>query len=154
MVSKFCSLCLTLIWSCMADIYLQVDEDMAVGVEAFSRIASAVPIIANVVISENLFKVLTKSTGGRLQFSVYDKYLSGLDRLFHVHIVCNYFNPFPFLTNTFYLLLNFFRCLEFQFFLFGFILGGRARGGGGESVGRINFPVELLGLFHAHLRYS
>ncbi|KAK4567694.1 hypothetical protein RGQ29_003453 [Quercus rubra] len=57
-----------------------VDEDIAVGVEAFSRIASAVPIIANVIISENLFKVLTKSTGGRLQFSVYDKYLSGLDR--------------------------------------------------------------------------
>ncbi|KAL4633194.1 hypothetical protein ACB092_04G104600 [Castanea dentata] len=59
---------------------LNVDEDIAVGVEAFSRIASAVPIIANVVISENLFEVLTKSTGGRLQFSVYDKYLSGLDR--------------------------------------------------------------------------
>ncbi|KAK4567693.1 hypothetical protein RGQ29_003453 [Quercus rubra] len=59
---------------------LNVDEDIAVGVEAFSRIASAVPIIANVIISENLFKVLTKSTGGRLQFSVYDKYLSGLDR--------------------------------------------------------------------------
>ncbi|XP_050255400.1 uncharacterized protein LOC126701385 isoform X1 [Quercus robur] len=59
---------------------LNVDEDIAVGVEAFSRIASAVPIIANVIISENLFEVLTKSTGGRLQFSVYDKYLSGLDR--------------------------------------------------------------------------
>lgn len=59
---------------------LNVDEDVAVGVEAFSRIASAVPIVANVIISENLFEVLTKSTGGRLQFSVYDKYLSGLDR--------------------------------------------------------------------------
>ncbi|GMY15322.1 hypothetical protein FCV25MIE_10561 [Fagus crenata] len=59
---------------------LNVDEDISVGVEGFSRIASAVPIIANVIISENLFEVLTKSTGGRLQFYVYDKYLSGLDR--------------------------------------------------------------------------
>ncbi|XP_062159213.1 uncharacterized protein LOC133866638 isoform X2 [Alnus glutinosa] len=59
---------------------LNVDEDMSVGVEAFSRIASAVPLIANVIISENLFEVLTKSTGGRLRYSIYDKYLSGLDR--------------------------------------------------------------------------
>lgn len=48
--------------------------------EAFSRIASAVPIISNVIISENLFEVLTSSTGARLQFSVYDKYLSGLEK--------------------------------------------------------------------------
>ncbi|KAG7942114.1 hypothetical protein I3843_16G083000 [Carya illinoinensis] len=60
---------------------LNVEEDASVGVEAFSRIASAVPIIANVVISENLFEVLTKSTGGRLQFSIYEKYLSGLERV-------------------------------------------------------------------------
>ncbi|KAG7944618.1 hypothetical protein I3843_15G111100 [Carya illinoinensis] len=59
---------------------LNVNEDISVGGEAFSRIASAVPIIANVIISENLFEVLTKSTGGRLQFSIYDKYLSGLER--------------------------------------------------------------------------
>ncbi len=67
-------------WPCMGNIYLQVDEDMSVGVEAFSRIASAVPLIAYVIISENLFEVLTKSTGGRLRYSIYDKYLSGLDR--------------------------------------------------------------------------
>lgn len=59
---------------------LNVDEDVSVGVEAFSRIASAVPLIANMIISENLFEVLTKSTGGRLRYSIYDKYLSGLDR--------------------------------------------------------------------------
>ncbi|KAL5544787.1 hypothetical protein UlMin_008571 [Ulmus minor] len=57
-----------------------VDEDISVGIEAFSRIAPAVPIIANIIISENLFEVLTSSTGGRLQFSIYDKYLSGLER--------------------------------------------------------------------------
>lgn len=59
---------------------MQLDEDLSVGVEAFSRIASAVPTIANVIISENIFEVLTASTGGRLQFSTYDKYLSGLER--------------------------------------------------------------------------
>lgn len=53
---------------------------MSVGVDAFTRIASAVPLIANVVISENLFEVLTMSTGGQLQFYIYDKYLIGLER--------------------------------------------------------------------------
>lgn len=59
---------------------LQVDEDITVGVEAFCRIAPAVPIIANVIISENLFEVLVTSTGGRLHFFIYDKYLSVLER--------------------------------------------------------------------------
>ncbi|EOY21044.1 hypothetical protein QUC31_007167 [Theobroma cacao] len=60
---------------------INLDDDLSVGVEAFSRIAPAVPIIANVIISENLFNVLTTSTGGRLHFSVYDKYLNGLGRV-------------------------------------------------------------------------
>ncbi|KAA8542713.1 hypothetical protein F0562_023788 [Nyssa sinensis] len=60
--------------------FLNMEEDVTVGVEAFSRIAPAVPIIANVIISDNLFEVLTASTGGRLQFSVYEKYLGGLER--------------------------------------------------------------------------
>ncbi|XP_024020266.1 uncharacterized protein LOC21402869 [Morus notabilis] len=59
---------------------VHVDECISVGIEAFSRIAPAVPIIANVIISENLFEVLTASTGGRLQFSIYDKYLNALER--------------------------------------------------------------------------
>lgn len=56
------------------------DEDISVGLEAFSRLAPAVPIIANVIISENLFEALTASTGGRLYFSIYDRYLHGLER--------------------------------------------------------------------------
>ncbi|XWS50739.1 hypothetical protein CRYUN_Cryun12cG0113100 [Craigia yunnanensis] len=60
---------------------INLDDDLSVGVEAFSRIAPAVPIIANVIICENLFEVLTISTGGRLHFSVYDKYLNGLERV-------------------------------------------------------------------------
>jgi hypothetical protein len=59
---------------------LSVEEDATVSLEAFSRIAPAVPIIADVIICDNLFQMLTSSTGGRLQFSVYDKYLHGLER--------------------------------------------------------------------------
>ncbi|KAK9668799.1 hypothetical protein RND81_13G087500 [Saponaria officinalis] len=72
-----------LAWECPAassQPLLTVDEDATVGLEAFSRIAPAVPIISNVVISKNLFDVLTASSGGRLQYSVYEKYLVGLER--------------------------------------------------------------------------
>nr|GMC51537.1 Dol-P-Man:Man(7)GlcNAc(2)-PP-Dol alpha-1,6-mannosyltransferase [Ipomoea batatas] len=60
--------------------FASMDEDVTVGVEAFSRIAVAVPIIANVIVSDNIFSVLSSSTGGRLQFAIYAKYLSGLER--------------------------------------------------------------------------
>ncbi|XP_065047815.1 uncharacterized protein LOC135678673 [Musa acuminata AAA Group] len=51
-----------------------------VGVEAFSRIAPAIPSVADVVNCSNIFNVLTASTGGRLSFAIYDKYLRNLDR--------------------------------------------------------------------------
>uniref|UniRef100_A0A7N0TMW6 Uncharacterized protein n=2 Tax=Kalanchoe fedtschenkoi TaxID=63787 RepID=A0A7N0TMW6_KALFE len=69
-----------LAWESPAASSQPVDEDATVGLEAFSRIAPAVPIIANVIISENLFEVLTSSTGGRLAFTVYEKYLNALER--------------------------------------------------------------------------
>ncbi|KAI3780187.1 hypothetical protein L2E82_10158 [Cichorium intybus] len=59
---------------------IDIDEDASVGIEAFSRIAPAVPIIANVIISDYIFEFLTASTGGRLLFSTFDKYLTGLER--------------------------------------------------------------------------
>lgn len=62
------------------NVTMQIDEDATVGVEAFSRIAPAVPIIANVIISSYIFEFLTASTGGRLQFSTYEKYLIALER--------------------------------------------------------------------------
>ncbi|KAL1086336.1 hypothetical protein V6Z11_D08G109200 [Gossypium hirsutum] len=43
-----------------------MDDDLSIGIEAFSRIAPAVPIIANC---------------GRLHFSIYEKYLNGLERV-------------------------------------------------------------------------
>ncbi|KAI3675890.1 hypothetical protein L1987_85486 [Smallanthus sonchifolius] len=59
---------------------IDIDEDATVGIEAFSRIAPAVPIIANVIISSYIFEFLTASTGGRLLFSTFEKYLIGLER--------------------------------------------------------------------------
>jgi len=59
---------------------LQVEVDSTVSLEAFTRIEPAIPIIADVVTCANLFDVLSCSTGGRLSFSVYEKYLSELDR--------------------------------------------------------------------------
>ncbi|XP_024992122.1 uncharacterized protein LOC112525999 isoform X4 [Cynara cardunculus var. scolymus] len=59
---------------------MDIDEDATVGIEAFSRIVPAVPIIADVIISDYIFEFLTASTGGRLQFSTFEKYLSGLER--------------------------------------------------------------------------
>ncbi|KAJ6840258.1 uncharacterized protein M6B38_311570 [Iris pallida] len=58
----------------------KIDRDSTVGIEAFSRIAPAIPIIADVITCSNLFDVLTNSTGGQLPFSIYEKYLGGLDR--------------------------------------------------------------------------
>lgn len=59
---------------------LKVEEDATVGMGAFSRIAPAVPVIADIVICENLFEVLTSLTDGRLQFATFDKYLTALER--------------------------------------------------------------------------
>ncbi|KAJ3692375.1 hypothetical protein LUZ60_012725 [Juncus effusus] len=58
----------------------KVDADSTVGLEAFCRIAPAIPTIAEVITCPNLFDFLSSSTGGRLSFGVYDKYLASLDK--------------------------------------------------------------------------
>lgn len=58
----------------------QVGDESTVGGEAFSRIAPAIPTIADVIICDNLFHVLTASTSGRLRFAIYEKYLTSLER--------------------------------------------------------------------------
>ncbi|KAL3512243.1 hypothetical protein ACH5RR_024960 [Cinchona calisaya] len=60
--------------------FLSMDEDVSVALDAFCRIAPAVPIIADVIVCHKLFEVLSASSSGRLQFSVYDKYLGALER--------------------------------------------------------------------------
>ncbi|KAJ8641665.1 hypothetical protein MRB53_018359 [Persea americana] len=59
---------------------VMVDTENTVGKEAFSRIAPAIPTIADVITSSDLFNVLTASTRDRLSFSVYEKYLCALER--------------------------------------------------------------------------
>ncbi|KAK3154719.1 hypothetical protein QOZ80_2BG0194300 [Eleusine coracana subsp. coracana] len=59
---------------------IQVDDNKTVGLNAFARVAPSCPIIADLVTVHNLFDALTCSSGGRLHFFVYDKYLKTLDR--------------------------------------------------------------------------
>lgn len=59
---------------------MNMEQDVSVGLDAFARIAPAVPIVADAIVSHKVFEVLTGSSGSRLQFSVYDKYLAGLER--------------------------------------------------------------------------
>ncbi|KAK3158554.1 hypothetical protein QOZ80_2AG0138660 [Eleusine coracana subsp. coracana] len=59
---------------------IQVDDNKTVGLNAFARVAPSCPIIADLVTVHNLFDALTCSSGGRLHFFVYDKYLKSLDR--------------------------------------------------------------------------
>ncbi|XP_052169602.1 uncharacterized protein LOC127786293 isoform X1 [Oryza glaberrima] len=66
--------------SSSSELTVKVEVDNTVSLEAFSRIAPAIPTITDVVTCSNLFDVLSSSSGGRLTFPVYDKYLTGLDR--------------------------------------------------------------------------
>lgn len=58
----------------------KVDDKKTVGPEAFARIAPACPVIADVTTVHNLFDVLTSSSGLRLHFLIYDKYLRSLEK--------------------------------------------------------------------------
>lgn len=58
----------------------KVDDKKTVGPEAFARIAPACPVIADVTTVHNLFDVLTSSSGPRLHFLIYDKYLRSLEK--------------------------------------------------------------------------
>ncbi|KAL3824766.1 hypothetical protein ACJIZ3_020795 [Penstemon smallii] len=61
-------------------LFAHMDDDTSVGLESFSRIAPAVPIVADVVVSEKIFELLAASNSSRLHFSAYDKYLIQLER--------------------------------------------------------------------------
>uniref|UniRef100_A0A803LSQ3 Uncharacterized protein n=1 Tax=Chenopodium quinoa TaxID=63459 RepID=A0A803LSQ3_CHEQI len=60
---------------------VQVDNENTVGPEAFARIAPACAVIADVATVQNLFDALTITSGNRLHFLIYDKYLQSLDRV-------------------------------------------------------------------------
>ncbi len=54
--------------------------ETAVRLEAFARIAPAIPVLADIITVHPQWEALTNTTGGLLPFPVYDKYLSELDK--------------------------------------------------------------------------
>ncbi|KAJ1400173.1 hypothetical protein SESBI_29733 [Sesbania bispinosa] len=71
----------SLFYSTSTNMALQVDDKKTVGVEAFSRIAPVCVPIADIITVHNLFDALTSSSGRRLHFLVYDKYIRYLDKV-------------------------------------------------------------------------
>lgn len=66
-------------YHCLHSLF-QVDDNKTVGLEAFVRIAPACTVIADVITVHNLFDVLTLSSGHKLHFLIYDKYLRSLEK--------------------------------------------------------------------------
>lgn len=71
----------SLFYSSSTNMAVQVDDTSTVGREAFARIAPACTVVADVMTVHNLFDALTSSSGGRLHFLIYDKYLHSLDKI-------------------------------------------------------------------------
>ncbi|KAG5619797.1 hypothetical protein H5410_005015 [Solanum commersonii] len=71
----------SLFYSDSTDMAVQVvDDKKTVGEESFSRIAPACSIVADNITVHNLFDVLASSSGHRLHFLIYDKYLRSLEK--------------------------------------------------------------------------
>ncbi|KAM3754831.1 hypothetical protein ACB098_03G194400 [Castanea mollissima] len=60
---------------------LAVDEKKTVGRVAFARIAPVCSAVADIITVHNLFDALTSSSGYRLHFLVYEKYIRSLDKI-------------------------------------------------------------------------
>lgn len=71
----------SIFYSSPTQMAIQVDGRRTVGPEAFAKIAPACPAIAHPITVRNLFDALTNSTGGRLHFLIYHKYLKHLDEV-------------------------------------------------------------------------
>ncbi|KAK2459042.1 heat-inducible transcription repressor [Trifolium repens] len=71
----------SLFYSSSTNMAVQVDDKKTVGREAFSRIAPVCILIADIITVHNLFDALTNSSGHRLHFLVYDKYIRSLDKV-------------------------------------------------------------------------
>jgi len=59
---------------------MQVDVGSTIGPDAFARLAPAIPTVADAITVHSQFEALTASTGGRLPFPIYDKYIEKLDK--------------------------------------------------------------------------
>ncbi|KAI8006801.1 hypothetical protein LOK49_LG07G00062 [Camellia lanceoleosa] len=71
----------SLFYSSSTKMVVQVDSKKTIGTEAFARIAPACAFIADIIIVHNLFDALTSSSGHRLHFLIYDKYLRTLEKV-------------------------------------------------------------------------
>lgn len=71
----------SLFYSNSTNMAVQVDDKKTVGPEAFARIAPACPVVADIITVHNLFDALTTSSGNRLHFLIYDKYLRSLEKV-------------------------------------------------------------------------
>jgi len=71
----------SIFYSSPTQMAIQVDGRRTVGPEAFAKITPACPAIAHPITVRNLFDALTNSTGGRLHFLIYHKYLKKLDQV-------------------------------------------------------------------------
>lgn len=71
----------SLFYSSSISMAVQVDDKKTVGREAFERIAPVCAVVADIITVHNLFDALTSSSGPRLHFIIYDKYLRSLDKV-------------------------------------------------------------------------
>ncbi|KAB2035730.1 hypothetical protein ES319_D04G173100v1 [Gossypium barbadense] len=71
----------SLFYSSSISMAVQVDDKKTVGQEAFERIAPVCAVVADIITVHNLFDALTSSSGPRLHFIIYDKYLRSLDKV-------------------------------------------------------------------------
>ncbi|KAK9935792.1 hypothetical protein M0R45_022876 [Rubus argutus] len=68
-------------YSSSTNMAVQVDDKKTVGPEAFARIAPGCAAVADIITVHNLYDALTSSSGHRLHFLVYDKYIRSLDKV-------------------------------------------------------------------------
>ncbi|XP_022992980.1 uncharacterized protein LOC111489145 isoform X1 [Cucurbita maxima] len=71
----------SLFYSNSTNMAVQFDDKKTVGPEAFARIAPACTALADIITVHNLFDSLTSSSGRRLHYLVFDKYIRSLDKI-------------------------------------------------------------------------
>lgn len=79
----FCSsgsICFVLVNDCVS----QVDNERNIGEDAFVWLGSLVPLVTDVVNGRFTFETLTATTGNRLHFPAYDKYIKEIDKWAHL----------------------------------------------------------------------
>jgi hypothetical protein len=59
---------------------MMVNVESTVGVDAFVRLAPAIPTVADAITVHCQFDALTASTASHLPFTIYDKYLTEIDK--------------------------------------------------------------------------